>query len=283
MGDVDDRSSAEDRALLDLARGIAREAGELVSRLRVEGVEVAATKTSPVDVVTAADRASEELVRRRLREARPDDAVLGEEGDDVAGTTGVRWVVDPIDGTVNYLYGLPHWSVSIAAERDGVVVAGVVLCPPLEEEYSAVLGGGARCRDRRGDRRVVAGDAPPIERSLVATGFSYEAHRRAEQAAALARMLPRVRDVRRLGGCALDLCGVATGSLDAYVEAGPQLWDHAAGALVAREAGARVEVWTTTADRDLVVAAREEAFDAFAALVRDCGFADEAPAEDATA
>ncbi|MCW2818314.1 MAG: suhB 2 [Marmoricola sp.] len=283
MSAVEDGSSAEDRALLDLARSIAREAGELVSRLRTEGVEVAATKSSPVDVVTAADRASEELVRRRLREARPDDAVLGEEGDDVAGTTGVRWVVDPIDGTVNYLYGLPHWSVSIAAERDGVVVAGVVLCPPLEEEYFAVLGGGARCRGRRGDRELSARNGPALERSLVATGFSYEAHRRAEQGAALARMLPRVRDVRRLGGCALDLCGVATGSLDAYVEAGPQLWDHAAGALVAREAGARVEVWTTTADRDLVVAARADAFDAFADLVRECGFADEAPADGVTA
>ncbi|GAB3666251.1 inositol monophosphatase family protein [Nocardioides korecus] len=279
MPDVDAEpgSSAEDRALLELARSIAREAGELVTRLRTEGVEVAATKSSPVDVVTAADRASEELVRRRLREARPDDAVLGEEGDDVAGTTGVRWVVDPIDGTVNYLYGLPHWSVSIAAERDGVVVAGVVLCPPLEEEYSAVLGGGARCRDRRGERSLTERGAPPLDRSLVATGFSYEARRRAEQAAALAQLLPRVRDVRRLGGCALDLCGVATGTLDAYVEAGPQLWDHAAGALVAREAGARVEVWTTTAGRDLVVAAAADGFAGFADLVRDCGFADETP------
>ena len=272
-----DRSSAEDRALLDLARSIAREAGELVTRLRAEGVEVAATKSSPVDVVTAADRASEELVRRRLREARPDDAVLGEEGDDVAGTTGVRWVVDPIDGTVNYLYGLPHWSVSIAAERDGVVVAGVVLCPPLGEEYAAVLGGGAHRHDHRGERRLPGRAAPPLERSLVATGFSYESRRRAEQAAAVAQLLPRVRDVRRLGGCALDLCGVASGTLDAYVEAGPQLWDHAAGALVAREAGARVEVWTTTAGRDLVVAAAADGYDDFAGLVRDCGFADEAP------
>ncbi len=265
----------EDEELLALARTVAAEAGELVVRLRAEGVDVADTKSSPTDVVTAADRACEELVRRRLREARPDDAVLGEEGDDVAGTTGVRWVVDPIDGTVNYLYGLPHWSVSIAAQRDGETVVGVVLCPPLGEEYTAVLGGGARLADARGERLLPAPAPVPVAQALVGTGFSYEERRRAEQAAAVARMLPRVRDVRRLGSCALDLCAVAAGTLDAYVEAGPHLWDHAAGALVAREAGARAVISTTSADRDLVVAAPAGTFDAFSDLVRTCGFADE--------
>lgn len=263
-------ASPEDLELLELARTVAREAGALASRMRAEGVSVADTKSSPTDVVTEADRAAEELLRERLLAARPDDAVLGEEGDDVAGTSGVRWVLDPVDGTVNFLYGLPHWAVSVAAARDDEVVAGVVVAPALGREYDAVRGGGARLDGR--ELRVRDSGADP-GRWLVGTGFSYRPDVRRRQGRAVAELLTRVRDVRRDGSCALDLCAVASGSLDAYVEEGPHWWDHAAGGLVAREAGARLEV-VPGVDLDLVTCAPRARFDGFAQVVEACGFAD---------
>ena len=195
---------------------------------------VAATKSSAVDVVTESDRSAERLIRKALLDARPDDAVVGEEGDDEPGSSGVRWIVDPIDGTVNFLYGIPQYAVSIAAELDGEVVAGVVLNVATGHEYTATLGGPAQ-RDGVPIRvRAVV----PLSERLIGTGFSYEAHQREIQAAALLHLLPRIRDIRRFGSCALDLCGVAQGSLDGYLEEGVNLWDHAAGGLVARAAGA---------------------------------------------
>ena len=188
--------------LLDLALTTAREAGDLIVRLRSEGVEVAGTKSSPIDIVTEADRASEVLVLDRLLGARPDDGIVGEEGSERAGTSGVIWIVDPIDGTVNYLYGLPHFAVSIAAEVDGEVVAGVVLAPVLGLEYAATLGGGATCNGQT----IRPRPAVPLGERLVGTGFSYEQPARTRQAGYLARMLPRIRDIRRLGSCALDIC-----------------------------------------------------------------------------
>jgi myo-inositol-1(or 4)-monophosphatase len=257
-----------DAELLALALATAREAAALVARLRHEGVAVADTKSSPIDIVTEADRTCEELVRERLLGARPDDGFVGEEGDDVVGTSGVRWIVDPIDGTVNYLYGLPHYAVSIAAARGDRVVAGVVLSPVLQLEYAAVLGGGATCNGEP----IAVRPTATLAQSLVATGFSYETPVRARQGRAVARLLPQVRDVRRLGSCALDLCGVAAGTLDGYVEEGPHDWDHAAGSLVATEAGATFEVWTTVASKQLVVCAPTPGWEAFSALVRACGF-----------
>lgn len=257
-----------DRDLLDLAVGTAREAGELIASLRARGVELADTKSSPTDVVTEADRACEELIRSRLLGARPDDGFVGEEGADVPSGSGVSWVVDPIDGTVNYLYGLPNYAVSIAALRDGEVVAGVVRSPVLDLEYAATRGGGATCNGT--DLQVRR--TPSLAQALISTGFSYEAPTRALQAQAVARMLPRVRDVRRMGSCALDLCAVGAGLSDGYVEAGAHLWDHAAGGLVAAEAGATFEVWTTASEMDLVVCAPSHRWEEFAALVRDCGF-----------
>ncbi len=256
------------RALLDLAVATAREAGALVVGLRAAGVEVADTKSSPIDVVTEADRASEDLVRDRLLTARPDDGLVGEEGEDVAGSSGVSWIVDPIDGTVNYLYGLPQYAVSIAAAVDGRVVAGVVHNPALDLEYAATLGGGATCNGTA----IRVRSTPPLSESLVATGFNYETAVRERQARSVAAMLPQVRDVRRLGSCALDLCAVASGQVDAYVEEGAHLWDHAAGGLVAVEAGARFEVWTTAGGRDLLVCAPTPGWTAFADLVVRCGF-----------
>lgn len=269
--------SHEDAALLQLAVDTAREAGVLVAALRARGVEVTETKSSPTDVVTAADRACEELIRKRLLDARPDDGFVGEEGEDVTGTSGVSWIVDPIDGTVNYLYGIPHYAVSIAASRAGRVVAGVVRAPALDVEYAATHGGGATrngvpLRMLGEGERAAPRSEPVLSQALVATGFSYEPPIRARQAHAVARLLPQVRDIRRQGSCALDLCAVASGQCDAYVEEGAHVWDHAAAGLVATEAGARFEVWTTTAERDLVVCAPASCWEDFCALVRSCGF-----------
>jgi len=265
----------------ELARtavGVARAAAELVRGRAARGVTVADTKSSETDVVTEADRASEELIRAVLRERRPDDAFVGEEGEDVPGTSGVRWIVDPIDGTVNFLYGLPQYAVSIAAEVDGEVVAGVVLNAATGTEYVAHLtaaGPGVVTRD--GDPIQVRGPAPLSQR-LVGTGFSYDAGLRELQARAMVHLLPRVRDLRRLGSCALDLCAVAEGSLDAYVEEGVHVWDYAAGALVARVAGARTEVTAGVGGRDLMVCAPDHGFDEFRDAVREAGLLAGGPA-----
>lgn len=220
--------------LLDIALEAAARAGAFLRDGRPEDLGVAATKTSAVDVVTEMDIASEKLITAFLAERRPDDGVLGEEGASSAGTSGVEWVIDPIDGTVNYLYGRPDWSVSIAARKDGETIVGVVAAPMRGETYRAVLGGGAHVNDRPAHARV----APPFEQALVGTGFGYLEARRAHQADVVRELVPRVRDIRRGGSAAIDLCDVATGRLDAYYERGLNPWDYAAGDLIAREAGA---------------------------------------------
>jgi myo-inositol-1(or 4)-monophosphatase len=254
--------------LLDLAVGTARSAGRLVQSGAARGVEVAATKSSDVDVVTESDRSAERLIRRTLLDARPEDAVLGEEGDDEPGTSGVRWIVDPIDGTVNFLYGIPQYAVSIAAELDGAVVAGVVLNVATGVEYTATLGGPAL----RNGAPIRVRSVVPLAERLIGTGFSYEAHQREVQAAALLRLLPRIRDIRRFGSCALDLCGVAEGTLDGYVEEGVNLWDHAAGGLVAGAAGARVETDRGVGGRLIVIAAPEGGFAEFRRAIAEAGY-----------
>jgi myo-inositol-1(or 4)-monophosphatase len=195
-------------------------------------------KSSPVDVVTAVDTASEELIVGRLLAARPDDGVLGEEGTARAGTSRVHWVIDPIDGTVNFLYDLPAYAVSIAAEVDGEVVAGVVLNVTTGELFTATRGGGAHLEaPGRGRVRLTGSRPVSLEQTLVATGFGYRAEQRRAQGAVVAALLPRVRDIRRHGSSALDLCTAAAGRTDAYYELDLKPWDHAAGALVAAEAG----------------------------------------------
>lgn len=226
-------------SLRDLALDLAREAARLAREMRPD-VAVADTKSSAVDVVTHADRAVEDLLVSRIVAARPHDGILGEEGDERLGTSGVRWVVDPIDGTVNYLYGLAECAVSVAVEVEGAVVAGVVVGIGTDVEYAAALGSGAT---RNGEPIHVRAPAPLAE-SLVLTGFGYVRTVREHQAACVAALLPEVRDIRRLGACSLDLCHVAEGSADAYVEAGPQPWDWSAGGLVLQEAGGRFGVLT---------------------------------------
>jgi myo-inositol-1(or 4)-monophosphatase len=259
--------------LLSLAEEVAHEAGELLlaHASKNERISVAAVKSSPTDVVTAADTASESLIRQRLHAVRPDDAFLGEEGDDVAGTSGVTWVVDPLDGTVNYLYGIPAYGVSIAATVSGQTIAGVVLCPPTGEVWTAVRGGGAFLNGRR----VSANPVTDLGQTLVGTGFWYDAALRARQAQLLTSILPAVRDIRRIGAAAVDLCGVACGRLDAFYEVGLKPWDLAAGLLIAEEAGVRTAgLPTHPADGRLTVAAAPGVFDALYTLLLESGAAE---------
>ncbi|MGW4792171.1 inositol monophosphatase family protein [Nonomuraea sp. NPDC004297] len=222
---------------LRLAEEIAREAGDMLLAKRPTMSGEIETKSSPTDVVTALDKASEELIRERVLAARPGDRILGEEGGEEGGDSGVRWIVDPIDGTVNFLYGLPDWAVSIAVEVNGEVVAGVVNVPQRGEVYTAVRGEGAWL----GSGRLRCNTGVPLAQALVATGFGYFQARRAVQGEVVAQVLPRVRDIRRGGSCAVDLCSLAAGRVDAYYERGVNQWDFAAAGLVATESGARLE------------------------------------------
>jgi myo-inositol-1(or 4)-monophosphatase len=232
-------SRPDPHTLLELAVATARDAAELVARGRATAAEHVDVKSSPVDVVTAVDKASEELIVGRLLAARPDDGVLGEEGAARDGGSGVRWVIDPIDGTVNFLYDLPAYAVSIAAEVGGEVVAGVVLNVASGELFTATRGGGAHLTSpARPDPVRLDGSRPQtLDQTLVATGFGYRVEQRRAQGAVVAALLPRVRDIRRYGSSALDLCAAAAGRTDAYYELDLNPWDHAAGALVAAEAG----------------------------------------------
>ena len=254
--------------LLELARQIGREAADLVRTRREAGVQVAGTKSSITDVVTEADHASEALILERILAARPDDGVLGEEGSDTVGSSGVRWVVDPIDGTVNYLYGLAQYAVSIGVEVDGVMQVGVVVNAATGDEFTAVRGRGAT----RNGRPIAVRETGTLDRAVVSTGFNYELEVRTRQASAVAALVVRVADIRRFGSCALDLCALAAGQSDGYVEEGCMPWDHAAGGLIAEEAGAVVQVLTGASGRALVVAAPRPAYPEFLGLVRSCGF-----------
>jgi myo-inositol-1(or 4)-monophosphatase len=225
--------------LLALAVDTALDAGRLVAEGRASAGRQVDVKSSSVDVVTAVDTASERFIVDRLLAARPGDAVLGEEGAAREGSSGVRWVIDPIDGTVNFLYGLPAYAVSIAAEVDGVVRAGAVLNVATGELFTASTGGGAWLTTPGHSEPVrLTGSRPPsLEQTLVATGFGYQADQRRAQGAVVAALLPLIRDIRRHGSAALDLCSAAAGRVDAYYELHLNPWDHAAGGLVAAEAG----------------------------------------------
>ena len=222
--------------LLALARRLASDAATLLvqgmGRIRSE----IGTKSSDTDMVTEIDRASERLIVEGLKRARPDDAVLGEEGTATAGTTGVRWIVDPVDGTTNYLYGHPGFAVSVAAEIDGELAVAVVSDPLHRDEFTAIRGRGAT----RNGVPIATSEPAGLATSLIATGFSYEPERRRRQAGVLGEVLPNVRDIRRVGAASVDLCWVACGRVDGFYEKGLQPWDLAGGALVAQEAGATV-------------------------------------------
>jgi myo-inositol-1(or 4)-monophosphatase len=259
------------RELLDLAVATAIEAGALVVERRRGEVAVAQTKSSPTDVVTAVDIASEQLIRDRILAARPDDGFLGEEGDDIDGTSGVTWIADPIDGTVNFLYGIPQFAISIAAAIDDEVVAGVVLDATSGELFAASHGGGATLDDAP----IHVGGCEEIAKTLVGVGYHYRADVRRLQAAEIAALLPVVRDVRRMGSAALDLCYVASGRYDAYVERGLKPWDLAAARLIVIEAGGKVEgLFGEPAGELIVTAASSALYDDFHAALEAAGFGD---------
>lgn len=247
MSQVGNSPGASDpRELLELAVDLVRAGADRVRSMRDVAATGVATKSSPTDVVTAADRATERLIIDRLRVLRPGDDVLGEETGvhrgpdhrvaDGPDTGRVRWLLDPIDGTVNFLYGIPYYGVSLAAEVAGQVVAGVVRNPVSGEEWTAVAGQGAH----RNGRRLSGSTVCELSQALLATGFGYDRARRAHQARVVADLLPEVRDIRRLGAASIDLCMAADGRIDAFYEKGLAPWDLAAGGLVAREAGLRV-------------------------------------------
>ncbi|MBQ1000059.1 inositol monophosphatase family protein [Streptomyces nigra] len=259
--------------LLALAREAARRAGDLLRDGRPADLAVAATKSSPIDVVTEMDIAAEKLITDVISGRRPQDGFLGEEGAATEGTSGVRWVIDPLDGTVNYLYGLPTWSVSIAAERDGETVAGVVAAPMRGETYYAVRGGGAWATGPwEGERRLACRPTAPLDQALVSTGFNYVSEVRTHQAEVARRLIPLLRDIRRSGSAAIDLCDLAAGRLDGYYERGLNAWDVAAGDLIAREAGAVTGGRPgERPSRDLTVAATPGVFEPLQRLLEDFG------------
>jgi myo-inositol-1(or 4)-monophosphatase len=228
MTDAAQPDTELERLAIELAEG----AADLVRAQTGTSVRVGA-KSTATDLVTVVDRAVERWLVEQLNSRRPDDAVLGEEEGGRAGSSGVRWVLDPIDGTVNFVLGLPVYAVSVGAEVNGRIVAGAVANPASGETFHARLGAGAFLAGERltGPRDV------PLDRAVVGTGFGYDASRRARQGAVIARLLPAVADIRRLGAAALDLCFLGAGRIDAYFEAGLNRWDHAAGGLVATEAG----------------------------------------------
>ena len=250
--------------LAGLALAAAKAAGALLLD-GLAGVRTVETKTTATDMVSEMDRASEDLIARAILGARPEDAFLGEEGTTggSGASTGVRWVVDPLDGTTNYLYGFPSWAVSIAAEIDGEVAVGVVHDPFHDETFRAVRGSGSWCNDQR----LQVTGAGELASSLVATGFGYEPAVRTSQAEVVARLISSVRDIRRAGAASVDLCWLALGRVDVYYERGLQPWDWAAASLVATEAGALLE-WL---EDETLVAAAPQLLDPFVRLLGDAG------------
>jgi myo-inositol-1(or 4)-monophosphatase len=217
-----------------LARPLAEAAGDRLEESLARTRPSILTKSSATDLVTEMDQAIEQLLVGSILAVRPDDAIEGEESSSRPGTSGVRWHIDPIDGTVNYVHGIPGFSVSMAAESAGEIVAGVVVSPLYREVFTATRGGGAF----RNDSPIHCSTATSLALAVVGTGFSYQAARRRQQAEVLTRVLPEIADIRRVGSAALDLCWVACGRYDGYYELGLNTWDYSAGALIAAESGA---------------------------------------------
>jgi myo-inositol-1(or 4)-monophosphatase len=250
--------------LLEIATTVARRAAAFALQRRRDGVEIAASKSSLSDIVTRADRETEQLIRDALAAARPRDGFLGEESGGDTSQSGLTWVVDPIDGPVNYFYGIPAWAVSIAVVEGGPepstwrALAGAVVNPAAGEAYTAYVGGGAHLNGAA----IHVNEGVDLSLALVGTGFGYDAEVRRRQATFVQELIGDVRDIRRIGAASLDLCSVAAGRLDGYFERGLNPWDHAAGALIAQEAGARVAgIEGGPADRRLLVAAAPDLFE----------------------
>lgn len=259
--------------LLMGAQSIAEKTGRWLQSARPDSrVKVIDTKSSARDVVTALDRQTEARIIESLLAWRPDDGIIAEESGISEGTSGIEWVIDPIDGTVNFIYGIGSSAISIAARHEGVEVVGVVFDLVTGALYSAALDAGSHVT-QGGKVRQLSGPAPvPPAEMLVATGFHYTTDVRLRQARAVANLLPHIRDIRRLGAASLDLVAVADGRLDSYVEEGLKPWDHAAAGLIAREAGLVVRGLDAEPDERLVIAAHPEQSEVFLNLLKDCGF-----------
>jgi myo-inositol-1(or 4)-monophosphatase len=221
---------------LALATDAAREAGALLLELHRSPATGIRSKSSATDLVSEADERAEHAIVTAIRRRRPDDALVAEEGSSARGSSGVSWYVDPLDGTINYLYGIPHWSVSICCADSAGPLAGVVFDPLRGELFRATRGGGARL----GEERLAVTDKRDLASALIATGFGYDAAQRVTQGRILANLMGEVRDIRRFGSAALDLCWVAAGRWDGYFESVEKPWDWMAGAMLVREAGGRV-------------------------------------------
>ncbi len=279
--------SDTDPALLrSVAEQLASEAAAFVRRRRIEvfgtgaaaGAEEAIvgavrSKSTPTDPVTVVDTETERLLRNRLAELRPGERILGEEeGGPTSSADGqLTWVLDPIDGTVNFLYGIEAYAVSVGVQLDGVSVAGAVADVAAGALFSAARGQGSRLRRDGAVGELRCSALAELPSALVGTGFAYQPDRRRRQGEVVARLLPEVSDLRRIGSCALDLCMVAAGRLDAYYEDGVQVWDWAAGALIATEAGALVRAPEAAAGEGLVVAAAPGISTAFDDMLARCG------------
>ena len=243
----------ENLTLRDLAINSAKEACQYLESINYDFVTVE-TKSSNTDLVTEIDSDLESIIISSLRLGRDNDSFLGEEGSSEFGQSGIRWVIDPIDGTTNFVYGIPSFGVSIAAEKDGEVIAGVVADPIQNEIFDAAKGFGARCNGNT----ISARKGTTLESSLVATGFSYSPNRRRIQGLILAELLPQIGDIRRIGSAAIDLCWLAIGRVDAFFEEGLNYWDYAAGSLIAEEAGVTVRNLDNFLGEELIVAATAE-------------------------
>jgi myo-inositol-1(or 4)-monophosphatase len=260
--------------LQSIALTVAREAAALVAERRRGSVAVADRKSSSVDIVTAVDRESESFIRARLAELRPGDGFFGEEGNRESGSTGLTWIVDPIDGTVNFVYGIPAYAISIAVvegaatPEEWTALAAVVINVANGEEYVASLGAGATLN---GDALQVV-PAPTLAEALLATGFAYDSERRSQQGEVIGRLIGQVRDIRRIGAASLDLCNVAANRVNIYFERGLMPWDHAAGVLIAQEAGATVRGLNgAAASANWCLAAHPQTIDEFEARALEAG------------
>jgi myo-inositol-1(or 4)-monophosphatase len=236
--------------LLELARKVGLDAGALLME-RPPAFEIE-SKSTAIDIATQMDKKAEKFIMESLLAARPDDGIIGEEGSSVESKSGITWVIDPLDGTVNYLYGLPGWNISIAAKDQSGVIAAVVYAPTINSLWKATKGGGAFLNNKK----IKCNDPVNLNLALIATGFSYDLELRKEQGDRIQRLIPQIRDLRRNGAAAVDLCYVAMGAVDAYFENSLKEWDFAAGGLIATEAGAVISGRTGGApDGDMVVCA----------------------------
>ena len=249
-------------ALRDLAAAAARETGALLLHHAERGLRGLDTKSTATDMVSDADREAEELLERLLMTARPNDALLGEEGAGRTGTTGLRWVVDPLDGTTNFVFGYPHWAVSVAVEDEHGVLAGAIYDPSRDELFAAARGMGATLNGKAIHTRATT----ELGQALIGTGFSYNAQRRAAQSIQVASLIGQIRDIRRAGAAALDLAWVACGRIDGFWESDLNPWDWEAGSLLVLEAGGRWQCEPGSLGVEQTVAACPGVFDELARL-----------------